>query len=297
MGISWPPPPLITAVSGPGVACRAGDQVRIDAVGSSAFNVVGIVNVLETATGRTNSYETGISASSSDRSFPAVVPAALTNPLVDGFITSIFVSTPGAAANTPLQPGILWCALDLLRGGRQIATLGAGWCWSGGNLSLGKIVWNADRSNPGRIYNIRTASTALLAAGVSFGPPSKAIWRIKGFSIKLVTSGTAGSRLILVYMTDGTTAPVSGTEGQNVLVEWVNSGTFGTGRTVITGTTERYSVGAYQTVDASSTINKIMQADLVIPSTFKLFIQDTAAIDAAADLVTIDVTVEEWFSG
>lgn len=204
--------------------------------------------------------------------------------------------------NSPIGPGNVYVALLIDRGGSSVIDqVFGGYYYFGHNPSyppgMTAGVSGLLDSPKGRLVNYHTASTPLLAAGVSFGPLANTEQRISAFRIKLITSNTVGTRTILVYMTDGTGAPTSGVEGTNVIEEWVNSGVFGTGRNVVASTTEIYKATGFQTVDASATINKIIQTPFLMPPTWKLFIQDTAAVDATNDAVTIDATVEEWITG
>jgi hypothetical protein len=136
----------------------------------------------------------------------------------------------------------------------------------------------------GFINNRRQSGVALAAAGVSLLTRANQRFKVYHMLIKLVTSITVGNRLILVQLNDGT----------NVIAEWVNSGAFGTGRTVAASTTERYEITTLHQSDAAVTVFKQIQHPFPMGPSWVVKIVDTAAIDAAGDLVSIEDVVEEW---
>lgn len=286
------PAPIIPA----GIALTVGDTLRFIAVANAVFPLRATVNIIATD-GSAASLPLNLTTTN-DR-----LNATASRVPVQFRATIVSASMELLSGSSPIGPGNCYVALYIERGGSTIIDqVFGGYYYYGHNPSYpAGLVSGASGlldSPKGRVYNILTPSTTpLAAAGVSFGPPANTFWKVSAFRIKLITSGGAGSRLILVYMTDGTAAPTSGVQGTNAIEEWVNNGTFGTGRTVVASTTEIYKATGYQTVDASATINKIIQTPFFMPPSFKLFIQDTAAIDAVNDKVTINTTVEEWITG
>lgn len=278
-----------------GIAVKKGDTVRLGAAGGVGLTTQPLLKLslnLTSPDGNVDAQSTVPLVLTGSRTTSAVTTPQFTD---KAFITSASINQLSGSAI--LQPGIVYVSAFLNRAGDDVAQIFGGYFYRSHSPSYPALAIQGLFDGPGKVYNVHTASTALLAAGVSFGPPASARWRVSNLAVKLVTSASVGTRTILVYMTDGTTAPVSGTEGANAIVEWVNSGTFGTGRNVVASTTERYQIGGFQTVDASSTINKIIQTPFLVQDTMSIFVQDTAHIDAALDAVTIDATVEEWLSG
>jgi hypothetical protein len=295
--VSFPPYPYPAPIIPAGIAITVGDSLRFVVVSNSVNTYKATVNMVA-PDGSAASTSLSVTTTSNRVQAVAREYIAFRATIVSA---SMELQNPG---NSPTGPGNTYVLLLIDRGGSTVIDqVFGGYYYFGHNPSyppgmLAGISGEAD-SPKGRVYNVHTASTPLLAAGVAFGPPAFTLWKVSAFRIKLITSNTVGNRLILVYMTDGTAAPVSGTEGTNVIEEWVNNNTFGTGRTVAASTTEIYKATGYQTVDASATINKIIQTPFFMSNSngFQLFIQDTAAIDAVNDKVTIDATVEEWLTG
>jgi len=236
-------------------------------------------------------------------------------PLGNGYLTIVSVSVSTSATGLP-QRGQTFIEVNL-QDKQSAESLGL-------KLISGYLVWGRDlewtpdnpfdedpSSGPGYVHSVHTASQALAASGVVVWPSGGtgvdgARWKIKHILVKLVTSATVGNRTILLYATDGANNPSSGAEGSNVLIEWVNSATFGTGRTVAASTTERYMVTTFavpateQGANLGITLLTAMSQpiDMFANANFGLFpvvwIQDTAHIDSAADAVVIDLVLEEW---
>jgi hypothetical protein len=233
----------------------------------------------------------------------------------EGYLTYLSVTTVTKGNAAPQSRGELYVQISLrsiddpnINGLKLISGYvlqGRDLCWSPGQP------FDEDpTSGTGWIHDILQASTPLLAAGVPIGGSlvvGGIKLKVKHLWIRLITSNTVGNRLILVYIGQGASNPSSGTEGTVVMVEWVNSGTFGTGRTVAASTTEIYEITTLRTAtlgQAGSTVGGGATLIYAIPQPFDLWttnvselqgwVQDTAHIDAANDKVEIRMIVEEW---
>lgn len=112
--------------------------------------------------------------------------------------------------------------------------------------------------------------------------PANKQWHVRSVSVRLITTATVGNRQVDVLFTDAA----------DVLLIKVAAGA------VQAASLTRDYVFApglpNDTAFASGAMARGLPAGLVLPAGYKIRVFDSAAIDAAADDMTVQLLLEEW---
>lgn len=112
--------------------------------------------------------------------------------------------------------------------------------------------------------------------------PAGKQWHVRGIGVRLVTTATVGNRQLDVYITD---------DADNLLAKYVS------GSVQAASLTRDYVFAPGQPNDTAfvnAAMVRALAAGLVLLAGYKVRVFDSAAIDAAADDMTVRLLIEEW---
>jgi hypothetical protein len=116
----------------------------------------------------------------------------------------------------------------------------------------------------------------------TFAVPSGKQWHVRSIGVRLVTTATVGNRQLDILITDGS---------DNLLIK------LAAGAVQAASLTRDYTFAPglpNDTSFANGAMTRALPENLVLPAGYKIRVYDSAAIDAAADDLTVRILVEEW---
>jgi hypothetical protein len=112
--------------------------------------------------------------------------------------------------------------------------------------------------------------------------PAGKQWHVRSIGARLVSTGTVGNRQLDVLITDGS---------DNLLIK------LAAGAVQAASLTRDYTFAPglpNDTAFANGAMARALPLNLVLPAGYKVRVYDSAAVDAAADDLTVRALVEEW---
>ena len=128
---------------------------------------------------------------------------------------------------------------------------------------------------------VQSADAALNNSNKTVTVPANKQWFVKSIYAKLISTATVGNRQLDVNITD---------DSDNVLLKYK------AGAVQAASLTEEYVFAPSHPQETGFTANVMLRAlgeNIVLPAGYKIRIYDSAAIDAAADDLTIRILVDE----
>ena len=128
---------------------------------------------------------------------------------------------------------------------------------------------------------VQQADAALNDSDKTLTVPAGKQWGLRSVYAKLISTATVGNRQMDVLVTDGS---------DNIVAKFV------AGAVQAASLTREYVFAPAQPQETGFTTGVMLRAlagDLVLPAGYKVRVYDSAAIDAAADDLTVRLLVEE----
>lgn len=148
-----------------------------------------------------------------------------------------------------------------------------------GLLLPGRVA--ADRTTPYLTLS-QTADATADDSDKTFTAPASRQWRVRSIGVRLVTTATVGNRQLDILITDGS---------DNLLIK------LAAGAVQAASLTRDYTFAPAlpnDTAFANGAMARALPEGLVLPAGYKVRVYDSAAIDAAADDLTVRILLEEW---
>jgi len=128
---------------------------------------------------------------------------------------------------------------------------------------------------------VQQADTALNDSDKTFTVPAGKAWGLRSVYAKLISTATVGNRQVDVLVTDGS---------DNIVVKFV------AGAVQAASLTREYvfaPLHPQETAFTGGVMLRALSGEMVLPAGYKVRVYDSAAIDAAADDLTVRLLVEE----
>lgn len=129
---------------------------------------------------------------------------------------------------------------------------------------------------------LQQADAVLNDSDKTFVVPAAKQWHVRSIGVRLVTTAAVGNRQLDVLITD---------DADNLLAKYV------AGAVQAASLTRDYVFAPGQPNDTAfvnAAMVRAFAAGLILPAGYKVRVFDSAAIDAAADDMTVRMLVEEW---